>query len=79
MFGSYSMINIIVLLNMLIAMMSNSYQIIQVIEQLTRCAGSKRVKMINLKNSKSSCMTFDIFISTKLPFHWKRSNKIELV
>jgi len=29
MFGSYSMINIIVLLNMLIAMMSNSYQIIQ--------------------------------------------------
>ena len=31
MFGSYSMINIIVLLNMLIAMMSNSYQIISVI------------------------------------------------
>lgn len=28
MFGSYSVINIIVLLNMLIAMMSNSYQII---------------------------------------------------
>ena len=32
MFGSYSMINIIVLLNMLIAMMSNSYQVIQVIQ-----------------------------------------------
>jgi hypothetical protein len=31
MFGSYSVINIIVLLNMLIAMMSNSYQIISVI------------------------------------------------
>lgn len=30
MFGSYSVINIIVLLNMLIAMMSNSYQIISV-------------------------------------------------
>lgn len=30
MFGSYSMINIIVLLNMLIAMMSNSYAIIAV-------------------------------------------------
>lgn len=30
MFGSYSVINIIVLLNLLIAMMSNSYQIIQV-------------------------------------------------
>lgn len=29
-FGSYSVINIIVLLNMLIAMMSNSYQIISV-------------------------------------------------
>lgn len=28
MFGSYSVINIIVLLNMLIAMMSNSYQLI---------------------------------------------------
>lgn len=32
MFGSYSVINIIVLLNMLIAMMSNSYQIISVIK-----------------------------------------------
>lgn len=32
MFGSYSVINIIVLLNMLIAMMSNSYQIISVSE-----------------------------------------------
>lgn len=31
MFGSYSVINIIVLLNMLIAMMSNSYQIISVL------------------------------------------------
>lgn len=30
MFGSYSVINVIVLLNMLIAMMSNSYQIISV-------------------------------------------------
>lgn len=30
MFGSYSMINIIVLLNMLIAMMSNSYAAIAV-------------------------------------------------
>lgn len=30
MFGSYSVINIIVLLNMLIAMMSSSYQIISV-------------------------------------------------
>jgi len=30
MFGSYSLINIIVLLNMLIAMMSTSYQIISV-------------------------------------------------
>jgi Ion transport protein len=30
MFGSYSVINIIVLLNMLIAMMSNSFQIIAV-------------------------------------------------
>jgi hypothetical protein len=30
MFGSYSVINIIVLLNMLIAMMSNSFQIISV-------------------------------------------------
>lgn len=33
MFGSYSVINIIVLLNMLIAMMSNSYQIISVSEK----------------------------------------------
>lgn len=32
MFGSYSVINIIVLLNMLIAMMSNSYQIISVLK-----------------------------------------------
>jgi hypothetical protein len=32
MFGSYSVINIIVLLNMLIAMMSNSFQIISVNE-----------------------------------------------
>lgn len=31
MFGSYSVINVIVLLNMLIAMMSNSYQIISVL------------------------------------------------
>lgn len=34
-FGCYSVINIIVLLNMLIAMMSNSYQIISVI--ITTC------------------------------------------
>lgn len=34
MFGSYSVINIIVLLNMLIAMMSNSYQIISVINSI---------------------------------------------
>jgi Ion transport protein len=36
MFGSYSVINIIVLLNMLIAMMSNSYQIISVSAKLQR-------------------------------------------
>lgn len=30
MFGSYSVINVIVLLNLLIAMMSNSYAIIEV-------------------------------------------------
>lgn len=35
MFGSYSVINVIVLLNMLIAMMSNSYQIISVSNQYT--------------------------------------------
>lgn len=30
MFGSYSVINVVVLLNLLIAMMSNSYQVISV-------------------------------------------------
>lgn len=30
MFGSYSVINVIVLLNLLIAMMSNSYAVIEV-------------------------------------------------
>jgi len=35
MFGSYSVINVIVLLNMLIAMMSNSYQIISVSDPST--------------------------------------------
>lgn len=39
MFGSYSVINVIVLLNMLIAMMSNSYQIISVI--LHNCMTAK--------------------------------------
>jgi hypothetical protein len=36
MFGSYSMINIIVLLNMLIAMMSNSYAAIAVRQNLLK-------------------------------------------
>lgn len=40
MFGSYSVINVIVLLNMLIAMMSNSYQIISV---KLCCMKSKRL------------------------------------
>jgi hypothetical protein len=38
-FGSYSVINIIVLLNMLIAMMSNSYQIISVLISFLLCLG----------------------------------------
>lgn len=34
MFGSYSVINVIVLLNLLIAMMSNSYAVIEVIKNI---------------------------------------------
>lgn len=37
MFGSYSVINVIVLLNLLIAMMSNSYAVIEV-----NCENKKR-------------------------------------
>lgn len=44
MFGSYSVINVIVLLNLLIAMMSNSYAMIDVNRDLL-----KKLK-INLKN-----------------------------
>lgn len=53
-FGSYSVINIIVLLNMLIAMMSNSYQIISVSKDVTSSLDSYTIKY--------NCNKKDIFI-----------------
>lgn len=44
MFGSYSVINVIVLLNLLIAMMSNSYAVIEVNDELI----NSFIKYLNL-------------------------------
>lgn len=43
MFGTYSVINIVVLLNLLIAMMNHSYQLISVSEQISIRADCRRV------------------------------------
>lgn len=62
-FGCYSVINIIVLLNMLIAMMSNSYQIISVSEfkHLSEIFGSILHLEMRSGNANLSKGYFDLF------------------
>lgn len=66
MFGSYSVINIIVLLNMLIAMMSNSYQIISERSDVEWKFARSQLWMSYFEDGATMPPPFNLFPTVKL-------------
>ncbi|GAB0092353.1 Transient receptor potential protein [Sergentomyia squamirostris] len=70
MFGSYSVINIIVLLNMLIAMMSNSYQIISERADVEWKFARTQLWMSYFEDGSTLPPPFNLFPSLKIVFRF---------
>ncbi|XP_059621283.1 transient receptor potential protein [Phlebotomus argentipes] len=70
MFGSYSVINIIVLLNMLIAMMSNSYQIISERSDVEWKFARTQLWMSYFEDGTTLPPPFNLFPSMKIAFRF---------
>lgn len=66
MFGSYSVINIIVLLNMLIAMMSNSYQIISERSDIEWKFARSKLWMSYFEDGATMPPPFNLFPTVKI-------------
>ncbi|PRD19172.1 UNVERIFIED_CONTAM: trp [Trichonephila clavipes] len=66
MFGSYSVINVVVLLNLLIAMMSNSYQIISECSDIEWKFARSKLWMSYFEDGSTVPPPFNIFPTPKL-------------